>query len=291
MSFPAHTMEAITVIGYFSNEEGLAMSHKRESDSSNKSSRQLKPLMERDPEKAWKNNPDPWASWENADKRFTKQSFVKEPDWSRYEKPGKGSVWMKEFVIKTVLSAMIFVAVWSLFEYSNSWTRKGQAFVKQALTEEFNFAAAAVWYQHTFSGSPSFLPIFGQGKEDATAVGANLKPASAMPLQDAQLIRTFAELLNGIELAAPSGAPVMAVETGRVIFVSEEQGSVMLQHVNKRITIYTGIQADVKLNEWVTAGDPIGNLQQSKSGSHSLLFFSVKDNDRYVDPLDVIPFD
>lgn len=250
----------------------------------------MKPA-DRDPERDWKSKPDRWAAWEEASSRFTKQTYVNEPDWSRFSDPRKRSVWLKELGWKTLCAALLFAAIWGLFQYDNSWTKRGQAFVKQALTDEIDFVAAADWYKQTFAGSPTLLPIFGQKPQNAVGVDAEVKTAVVAPLEQGDLVRTFAELLNGIELAAPSASPVMAIETGRVILVSEDQASIMIQHANRRVSIYTGLGADVKVNDWVEAGDQIGTLLKSNTGSHSLLYFAIKDNDRYVDPLDVIPFD
>jgi len=268
------------------------MSHKRNQELNNRDNdHRLQQLADRDPERDWKSRPDPWSAWEDSSRRFSKQTYVNEPDWSRFSGPGKRSVWLKELGWKTACAAALFAAIWGLFQYDNSWAKKGQVLVKHALTDEIDFVSAAAWYKQTFAGSPTLLPIFDQKPQDALGVDAKIKPAVVAPLQESDLVRTFADLLNGIELAAPSSSPVMAIETGRVIFVSEEQASVMIQHANRRVTIYTGLGAEVKVNDWVEAGDQIGTLLKSATGSHSLLYFAIKDNDRYVDPLDVIPFD
>jgi stage IV sporulation protein FA len=45
------------------------------------------------------------------------------------------------------------------------------------------------------------------------------------------------------------------------------------------------------VNDWVEAGQQIGSLQTAVDGEQSFLHFAVKQNDRYMDPLDVIPID
>ncbi|MBH5317151.1 M23 family metallopeptidase [Paenibacillus sp. GSMTC-2017] len=249
-----------------------------------------------DPELTWKRNPNPWAAWD--DEKVIKASqgrFVKSaPKFHKREDPPT-SYWRrlrKELIWKSVISVILFGCVWAMFQYNETWTVKGQFFVKQALTDEIDFASAALWYKEVFAGAPSFIPIFGEESGDATLVDGTIKAATLSPLLDASIIRSFADLLSGVELAGISEEQVVAVETGRVIQVSEQQDSILIQHANNRITIYGKLgSAKVAVNDWVVAGDAIGHLKKAKEGEPSLLYFAIKQNDRYLDPLDVIPLD
>ncbi|GKU75715.1 M23 family metallopeptidase [Paenibacillus sp. L3-i20] len=249
-----------------------------------------------DPELSWKRNPNPWAAWDE-EKAHTNspRSFVKSaPLYNERSDPpknGRGR-FQKEMTWKLVISALLFGGVWAMFQYNHEWTAKGQTFVKQALTDEIDFASAALWYREVFDGAPSFIPIFGEESGDATLVDGTIKSSVISPLADASIIRSFADLLSGVELAGASQAEVAAVETGRVIQVTAEQDRVLIQHANSRITIYGKLAStNVAVNDWVEAGDTIGHLPKSKAGEHSLLYFAIKQNDRYLDPVDVIPID
>lgn len=249
---------------------------------------------ELDPERAWKKHPNPWAAWGNEEERSPIRSFVKgagTANESAYPSHTKHS-FRKEMQWKLVISLLLFGFVWVLFHYNNEWTLKGQAIVKQALTDEIDFAAAAAWYKETFAGAPSFIPIFENKPSDAIGVDGIVKQTIALPLKDGVLVRTFAELLNGIELAGPSETEVVAAETGKVILVTEERNRIMIQHANKRVTVYGGLgEAAVKVNDWVETGDRIGKLRKTDGGMQSLLYFAVKEDDRYVDPMGVISLD
>ncbi|MCR2802635.1 M23 family metallopeptidase [Paenibacillus soyae] len=248
-----------------------------------------------DPELAWKKNPNPWAGWDNGSPSTSgARSFVKSQHTDDFEPPeggGWGSL-RKSFAWKLILSAALFGGIWMMFELDHPLAQQGQQFVKEAMTDEMNFDAVALWYKDVFAGAPSFIPIFEERGGGAALVDGEPNTPVVAPIEEAVIVRTFAELLNGIELAGESGAPVVAVETGRVIQVTEKGDSILIQHANDRITIYGKLgTANVAVNDWVEAGQQIGSLQTAVDGEQSFLHFAVKQNDRYMDPLDVIPID
>lgn len=251
---------------------------------------------ELDPEAVWKANPNPWASWSGNIGFGERNLSVKQAGRLPVKdmKPGKHP-FRKELQWKLAIALILFGGVWAMFSYDSEMTRKGQAVVKQALTEEIDFAAAAAWYRDNFSGAPSFIPIFGEEPNEAIGTGGTVKLPIVAPLQDGSLVRTFAELLNGIELAGASEETVVAAESGRVIVLTEAGAggaSIVIEHANKRVTVYGKLgETSVGQYEWVEAGDPIGKLMKTDGAEPSLLYFAVKENDEYVDPLDVIPFD
>lgn len=251
---------------------------------------------ELDPEVVWKTNPNPWSSWDENKGSSDRRTFVKEPESYKKEPNFNRSnhSFRKELQWKLALAILVFAAVWGMFRYETEWSLRGQAFVKQALTEEIDFAAAAAWYKQTFAGAPSFIPIFENESETVGADGTVKLPIVA-PLQDGSLVRTFAELLNGIELAGTSEEQVVAAETGRVLQLTggaEGESTIVIQHANQRVTVYGKLgQTEVKVNDWVEAGDPIGKLLKTEGTEPSLLYFSVLENDKYIDPVGVIPID
>lgn len=253
-------------------------------------------IEELDPEVVWKTNPNPWASWREDNSLTDKRSFVKNPDLPSKKDPRSERSehpFRKELKWKLAVALLLFGAVWAMFRYDTEYTLKGQALVKQALTDEIDFAATAAWYKKTFAGAPSFIPIFEDDSE-AGEEGA-VKLQIVAPLQGGSLVRTFAELLNGIELAGSSEEQVVAAETGRVLLLTDrnEQGStIVIQHAGKRVTVYGMLgKTEVQVNDWVEAGDPIGSLLKAEGSQPSLLYFAVKENDLYIDPVGVIPID
>lgn len=250
---------------------------------------------EPDPEKEWKANPNPWlGTWNRS-------------DWNgaysdRYDPPGsdrgtEGGAFWKGLRWKAAAALLLFAAIWAVFRYDLPWLDGSREWIEEAMTEPMDFEAAAAWYRETFAGAPSFIPIFESKEQPAELVDGTVKQPVVEPLRSGVLVKTFAELLSGIELAGESGEQVVAVQTGRIAQVTnggEGTGGVtiVIQHTNGRMTVYGKLAgATVKKDDWVEAGDPIGNIGQAQGEEPSLLYFAVKQGGRYVDPADVIPLD
>ncbi|GGG20335.1 M23 family metallopeptidase [Paenibacillus abyssi] len=267
----------------------LSSSNQVESLQERVPSNNLSQHLDQDPEWMWKQQSKPWMGWGRADVPFDeppRRMFDDGPDWQKVR---------SELRLKLFIGLMMFASVWGMFQLDMPWAKSGQLFVADALTNEMDFEAAAAWYQNRFAGSPAFIPIFGSKEQTAERVNGIIKLPIVVPVQDGVIVRTFAELLSGVEVAAPSEAEVSAVETGRVLLVSYDEATgetVVIQHANKRVTVYSRLeQADVAQNDWVEAGQVIGKLMPATDERPSLLFFAVKENDRYVDPTGVVPFD
>lgn len=256
--------------------------------------------VELDPEKQWKSNPNPWLGWELENEPIKKSHWPSYEDNQNYytSHNSGGGRWKslrKELLLKTLAASILFAGIWGIFQYDSEWTLEGRLLVKDALTEEIDFTAVAAWYNHTFSGAPSFIPIFDNNTNAAESANGLVKLPLVTPLEGGAIVRTFAEMLNGIELAGSSEQTVSAVETGRILLVTEKNETgitVVIQHADQRTTVYGMLgEVSVKANDWVDAGDKIGSLLQAKGAEPSLLYFAVKDNDRHVDPVSVIPID
>ncbi|MEK3882691.1 M23 family metallopeptidase [Paenibacillus sp. PL2-23] len=253
------------------------------------------PRSAQDPELVWKNNPNPWEGWDTGSFAASgARGYIQSQHTDDFEPP-RGGGWSslrKALAWKLIVSAALFGGIWMLFELDHPLAKQGQQLITEAMTDEMNLDAVALWYKDVFAGAPSFIPLFEEKGGGAALVDGQPNTPIVAPIEEAAVVRTFAELLNGIELAGASGATVFAAETGRVIQVTEQGDSVLIQHANDRITIYGKLaSASVSVNDWVEAGQPIGSLQTAVYGDQSFLLFAVKQNDRYVDPLDVIPLD
>lgn len=251
-----------------------------------------------DPEKAWKSDPNRWAGWNDEREWLQSGSYVKRalPTKDKLPSPPEKHSFLKDLRWKILISMILFSVIWLLHQYDNKWTSAGQAMVKHALTDELDFKAAADWYNSTFAGAPSFIPIFKQNGNETIGADGRIRLPVSSPLADGVLVRTFAELLNGVELAGKPSQQVLAAEEGRVLLAesNENSASIVIQHAGKRVTIYGKLgDVMVKPDDWVQAGDPIGYLREQDElrSETSLLYFAVKQDGVFVDPLGVIPLD
>lgn len=251
---------------------------------------------ELDPEKLWKTNPTPWLGWETGGGK--NGSFG--PDYASVYDPEDGGGGRKPFSSelkwKAIIAAVLFAAIWGVFNNDSPLAQKGQTVVKNALTDEMDFTAVAAWYKETFAGAPSFIPIFNHAPKEAQSANGSVELPVVSPLPDGAIVRTFAELLDGIEMAGTSKEEVSAIETGRVLVVSEAENgkgiTVVIEHANGRSSVYGKLgAAAVKPDDWVEAGDAVGTLQETTGDTPSTLYFAVRQNNQYVDPVGVIPID
>lgn len=240
---------------------------------------------EDDPELLWKSRPNPWLGWQ----------VGREEDGGELPppaRPGPGQ-WVKELQVKIVISLALLGCGWGLFQLDMPWARTGQSLVGDMLTVDMDFSAAAAWYDRTFAGSPAFIPIFGDREQAAERAQAGIRTA-ASPVTGGVIVRDFATLSSGVELAAESGAEVRSIGAGRVLIVSDESGqgqTVIIQHAQQRMSVYGRLgMADVEPGDWVESGEAIGRLQTGED-DRSVFYFAVRERERYVDPADVIAFD
>jgi murein DD-endopeptidase MepM/ murein hydrolase activator NlpD len=96
---------------------------------------------------------------------------------------------------------------------------------------------------------------------------------------------------NGVDYAAPTGTPVMAVGSGRVVFVGRHGGSgnmVTIQHNSIYKTSYLhlrGFAKGLKKGAKIEQGDLIGYVGQTGLATGPHLHFAFYENNVYVDPL------
>jgi len=247
---------------------------------------------EQDPEKLWKSNAAPWLGM-HADRLPAAGSGSRH--YNEVRGSEGGSRFWRHFRNQLIVSAALFGILWGLFKLEGGPAQKAQTAVTTALTTRFDFETVSAWYDRTFAGSPAFIPLFG-GREHAETVDGAALTAQAVvsPLPESTLVKSFAQSLGGIELAGRPGDSVSAAETGQVILVTPDTGAgqtVIIQHAGGRQTQYGELgEAKVRKDDWVEAGDVIGRLG-SGTGDHSLLYFAVKEDGRYIDPTEVIPLD
>jgi len=234
--------------------------------------------LERDPEKLWKQSRnhwnDPGLEDHNADEDTEKRRVFS---------------FFQHIKIQTIFAVLLFVAMLIASQFDHPLVTKSKNWIRSELSSSFDFVAVAVWYDNLFEGSPSFIPRFGNNSELALANQSALEIAA--PLEQGILLRSFADLLNGIEVVGAKQAEVHAVEKGRIILVPQGN-SVIIQHANERMSIYTRLgEVNVESGDWVEAGKAIGRLAPIEGEDYSVLFFSMKQGDQYIDPLEVITLD
>ncbi|SDF25538.1 stage IV sporulation protein FA [Fontibacillus panacisegetis] len=239
---------------------------------------------------------DPEFLWKRGQGRWTDISSYGSRDIEDGGRKRKHSSFWSMMFIKLVISAALFVGIWGINQYEPAWAFPIRIFVADALTKEMDFAAAEVWYERTFGGPPSFIPIFKHNEDKSLKVGSSNGFSTPM---EGTLAGSFALSLKGVEIIpdqeGESSVQVKSTETGRVVSVSRDAltgMTVVIQHAGGYESLYGHLDEPfVEKGDWVESGDVIGVLPSKSSPPYATLYFALKINDRYIDPAELISFD
>lgn len=93
----------------------------------------------------------------------------------------------------------------------------------------------------------------------------------------------------GIDIAAPTGTPVAAADSGTAVYVGRLGGygiCVMVDHGGGIVTVYGHLSsASVKPGDEVSRGEPIGKVGSTGNATGPHLHFEIRQNGEAVDPL------
>jgi stage IV sporulation protein FA len=240
-----------------------------------------------DPEYVWKSQEQ--SRWSQLERQTARSG----PRSSREElkPPSVRQIWLKLGV-----SAVLFAAVWGMFHLDHPAAQRGQGWVRAALQRDFDFRAAAVWYEHRFGGLPAFLPALGGSKADPEAQKAGSSSLQRLyaPVHG-KITGKSDDGEQGITIRTEPEAAVAAIDTGRVIAVTtgtDRATEIVIQHAGGLQSKYGWIiGSTLKQYDWVEGGETIGKVTTDAAGGAGKLYIAVKKDNQYVVPTDVIAFD
>lgn len=94
---------------------------------------------------------------------------------------------------------------------------------------------------------------------------------------------------DGIDISAPEGTPIKAVEAGKVIYSDRLKGYgklIIIKHEGRYSTVYAHNKANlVKEGDLVEKGQVIGRVGKTGKASGFHLHFEIRQNKKPVDPL------
>ena len=242
-----------------------------------------------DPERWWKERKKHWEDINEVND--AKPTNPVSTDADNIDRKAAVYSFYTHFKIQLVISIIIFIFLALAALLDQPIINKGRAWLHSQMNQALPFVELAAWYEKKFSGSPSFIPSFGNKSEQVISKQVHEKVAVA-PVANGIIVRSFADSLTGVEIAGKPGGEVFTIDKGRVIFVREQGDSVIIQHAEQKVSIYSKLSSSkVELNQWVEAGQVIGYLREDEQSNAALLFFAIKQDDQYIDPLDVIDFD
>ncbi len=115
----------------------------------------------------------------------------------------------------------------------------------------------------------------------------------ADPLPSGTFVRGFSAWHTGIDLAAPPGTPIMAANSGAVIFAgwnSWGYGNMVALAHGPFVTLYGHMSSiAVRCGQMVTVGTVIGGVGSTGNSSGPHLHFEIRSGNTPTDPLSTLP--
>ncbi|MCD4652000.1 MAG: peptidoglycan DD-metalloendopeptidase family protein [Candidatus Cloacimonetes bacterium] len=100
-------------------------------------------------------------------------------------------------------------------------------------------------------------------------------------------------LHKGIDIGAPSGTPISAALSGKVVFAGRQKGYgnvIILEHANSVMTVYAHNESNlVRAGDKVSKGQPIAAVGSTGSSSGPHLHFEYRIKGKAVNPRTVLP--
>jgi murein DD-endopeptidase MepM/ murein hydrolase activator NlpD len=95
---------------------------------------------------------------------------------------------------------------------------------------------------------------------------------------------------DGVDFAAPAGAPVVAADDGEVALVSETLGGlgtiVLVRHKEEMLTVYGRIdKVSVKKGDFVRRGQKLGVVSNAAAPAEPRMHFEVRRGATVLDPM------
>jgi stage IV sporulation protein FA len=192
------------------------------------------------------------------------------------------------------MSVLLLLGMFMIYQSDHPYANIGQAWIHEAMTREFNFAGVEQWYNERFAGSPAILPKLTLDANQK--YNNNAPPAVSQvftPVQG-QVLTPFQG--KGITIQTNKfGKQVVAMSKGWVTFVGEMNDlglTVVISHAGGRETWYSWLEETfVEKNDVVQGGYPIGTVSSDSNAEEGLLYFSMKENGQFADPIGVVQFE
>lgn len=202
----------------------------------------------------------------------------------RQRKPTAIPKWKRKLMIQTMISLLLLGVTYLSFQTESPPSKQMQVFLTEAVNRSFNFQGMTAWYQEYMGSNPTILPAF---KLEDKADSIWYSPVSG------NIVLPFNQKRNGVVVRTDKNAPVVAPADAWVQFAGEKEGigkTVILKHTNGKETWFSLLGSyEVKQRQWVKKGERIG-MAGEKSGQ-SLVYVAVKQGEKFINPVDVIPFD
>lgn len=194
------------------------------------------------------------------------------------------------FMLKILGTSVLVLCTAILFQNQIPGFDKTRSYVKQTMSDEFQFAAVSSWYEDQFGKPLALLP---EGKENSQAETEEVVEY-ALPASS-KVVENFKSNGQGIMVETMKGSTVEAMKGGLVIFAGKKEGlgqTVIIQHDDKSESWYGHLNSiEIKLYETIKTGNAVGTVTDEQNSATGEFYFAIKKGDAFIDPIQVISFE
>jgi stage IV sporulation protein FA len=191
-----------------------------------------------------------------------------------------------------VFASVLLVGLSFLLFHSSFVPAAWKESAREVMTRDFNFAGVAAWYEQKFGEIPTFLPALSTKKAvPASTSGATTKwklPASW------RVVKTFEPNNAKVVFNTGPNGEVTIGEVGWVTYIGEKPGfgNTVVVRLKKGREVWFGNleRVNVARDDFLQPGQVVG-MARAVSETSRYLYMGMKENDTFINPLDVISFE
>lgn len=186
-------------------------------------------------------------------------------------------------IMKAMVSVSLFFAVAIVMDSKHPILTTSKVWTSHALTNDFPFARVHAWYSEIFGSPLGLEPKVTPSENDEVF---------QLPVHGS-VTEHFHSNGTGIYITPDASEKIHAWEAGIVTFVGKKKDTnktIVVQHADGSKTTYGNMSdTDVHFYQHVVQNQQIGSFADTDDDTP--VFFSLEQDDSYVDPIQVIKVD
>lgn len=179
------------------------------------------------------------------------------------------------------VSVCMVIVILLLQQSESDWAKKTNDFTRRALSEDFPFERIIAWMENAFGQFPALLPTIQFFDSETVSVYS--------PPLAGTITETFSPSFTGVIIETQVHEEVHPIAAGWVREVESRVGMgnvVVIQHGDGMESTYGFLgTVFVEKNDWVYPEQVIGQVREQS------LLLQIRDNQVFLDPMEVISFD
>jgi stage IV sporulation protein FA len=240
-------------------------------------------------------------------RRLAERKRMKLQRIARNEKPSKSSIVERTsndgihplfnkdvFLMKILAATILFLMVGILFKNESPQFMETRSFVNEVFEKDFQFATVAQWYEEKFGMPLAILPSTEDDENNGEKVDDAKDMGYAIPASG-HVSQPFTSDGRGLMIETNENSEVKVVKDGFVSFIGDRNDigkTVIIDHPGGGQTWY-GMLETVELNlyNYVKTGTVVGLASKGQGEVKGEFYFAIKQEDTFIDPIQVIKFE